>query len=309
MMLRNLLQEIVRRRLWPIPALAVLVALAAPVLFLKSSPTGAPTAQSAVPAPPAAGDLPARAQRLLAATAAARSRSGATGSPRDPFQAPAGHRGAAPATGAASGAAAKAVSSTPAAKSSSGSTAGTPTKPVPVVIQNADGTSVTTTTSPRTGAGSGSTPKNAISASAASVDVRFGPRAGGRVHKSIPRLQTYFVHGNLVAVFVKYSPTRNKAVFAVAPNVLVSGPVKCRRVEGVCRYVDIPAGSYARLTTLTPDRIVVRRRLDVDRIGTGGANGTTATAARDNSQNACLLGKLKALKLGAAPIGRGACER
>jgi len=180
-----------------------------------------------------------------------------------------------------------------------------------VVIQNADGTSVTTTT-PRagSGSGSGSTSKDDVSARNASVDVRFGPRAGGRVHKSIPRLQTYLVHGKLVAVFVKYSPSRDKAVFAVAPGVLVSGPVKCRRVNGVCRYVDIPAGSYARLTTLTPDRIVVHRRLDVDRIGRNGADaGTTAAAARDHSQNACLLGKLKAMKVGAAPIDRDACER
>jgi hypothetical protein len=310
MMLRNLLHEIVRRRLWPIPVLAVLVALAAPVLFMKSAPAGAPAADTAAPAPAVTGDLPARAQRLLAATAAARSRGGATGSARDPFQAPAGHRGLATAAAAASGATAK----TPrpaAAGSPAGATSTSATKPVPVVIQNADGTTVTTTP-PRTGSGSGSGShsSNALSASNASVDVRFGPRAGSRVHRSVPRLQTYFVHGNLVAAFVKYSPSRNKAVFAVAPGVIVSGPVKCRRIEGVCRYVDIAAGSYARLTMLTPDRIVVHRRLDVERIGSGGASGaTTAKAARDSGINRCLLRKLKAQNAGAAPIDRDACER
>ena len=37
-MLRNMLQEIVRRRLWPIPLVAVLVIIAAPVLLMKSAP-------------------------------------------------------------------------------------------------------------------------------------------------------------------------------------------------------------------------------------------------------------------------------
>ena len=306
-MLRNLLQEIVRRRLWPIPVLALLAIVAAPVLFLKSAPAGAPAAATAAPAPATAGELPARAQRLLQASTGT-PRGGATGAAQDPFQPPAAQRAAAAAAAAAKnggGSAAPAGSKT---GSSSGSGAGTSTTsaPVPVVIQNPDGSTVTTTP-PATGSGSGA---SAGTAGPASVDVRFGPTAGTRVHRAIPRLESFFIHGKLAAVFVKYSPSRNKAVFAVSPDVLVTGPVKCRRQDGVCRYVDIPAGSFARLSTLTKDRILVSRRLDVERINRGqSAATTTAVAAGDRSENTCLLRRLQALRPGGTPIDRDACER
>jgi hypothetical protein len=60
MMLRTLLDEVMRRRLWPIPLVAVLVAVAAPLLFLKSAPQDAPPASLAAPAMAPAGKLPAR---------------------------------------------------------------------------------------------------------------------------------------------------------------------------------------------------------------------------------------------------------
>ncbi len=297
-MLRNLLQEIVRRRLWPIPVLALLVVVAAPVLFLKSAPAGSPAAETAAPAPAKPGALPARAQRLLAATAAAGSRRAATGAAHDPFQAPASHRAAAAATAAA---ATPAASAKPKGSGSgSGAAAGTSTTPAPgpVVTQNVQDKSKTTP--PATGSASGP----------ATVDVRFGKTPGGRVHRAIPRLQAFYIHGKLAAVFVKYSPSLNRAVFAISPDLIVTGPVKCRTQKGVCRYVDIPAGSYARMTMVTADRILVTRRLDVAGIRHGrNAGSTTAVAAADRTQSACLLGRLRALKPGGTPIDRVACER
>ncbi len=307
-MIRSLLAEIVRRRLWPIPVLAILVALAAPVLFLKPASGGAPAADVAV-APAAQGaELPARAQRLLAATEAAGGSGRATGSARDPFAPPAGQAGAAK---PASSAKAEETSGDGAAKGGSGA-AVTATDPIPVVIQNADGSTPSTGTG--TGTGTTTVPSGPVvtrtpASGDAAVDVRFGQRADSRLHRSIPRLETFFIHGKLAAVFVKYSPSRRKATFAVAPNVLVGGPVSCRRVANVCRFVDIPAGSFARLTMLTPNRTVVRRRLDVVRIDLHrGGDATTATAAKDAGERTCLLRKLKAMGPGDPLIDRDACE-
>ncbi|MEA2194240.1 MAG: hypothetical protein QOG42_674, partial [Solirubrobacteraceae bacterium] len=66
-MLRNLQDEMARRRWLPFAALAVLVAIAAPLLFLKSAPDNAPSA-GAAPAAAEQAKLPPRAARLLAAT-------------------------------------------------------------------------------------------------------------------------------------------------------------------------------------------------------------------------------------------------
>ncbi len=140
--------------------------------------------------------------------------------------------------------------------------------------------------------------------------MRFGEQADGPLQRSIPRMETFFVHGKLAAVFVKYSPSRKKAVFAVAPGIRIDGPVSCRRIEYVCRYVDIPAGSFARLTIVTPSRTVVQRRLDVVRIDPSpSGEQTTATAATDAGEQACLLRKLRALDPGDPLIDRDACER
>jgi hypothetical protein len=300
MMLRNLLEEIVRRRLWPVPVAALLVAVAAPVLFLKPSPTGAPAADTQAPAPAAVSKLPARAERLLAATSTTASRGRAGGAARDPFAPPSGHGASAKKTASGSGKAtstAKADSKAAASFGGGSSSSG-----------GASSTTAPATTTPAAPSGGTADTAPAVTIDNASVDIRFGARAGGRVHRSIPRLQPYYIHGKLVAVFVKYSPSRRKAVFAIAPGLSIKGPVKCRRHDGVCRYLDIPVGSYARLTMVTSDRIAVTRRLDVERIrarGTGSA--TTATVASDRSTNACLLDKLRVLKVGAPLIDRDAC--
>jgi len=263
-MLHSLLTEIVRRRLWPIPLIAVAVAVAvgAPLLFLKSSPGEAPSAAALSPAVAREGKLPARAQRLLAAgdaAATAEQRGDATRKSHDPFRPPPGHRSTEKFSAAA-------------AKKDSSASAGTD-KPVAVVITNADGsvtkTATKTATTPAPSVGAEDTPPK-LTVSSAAVDVRFGAQPDGKLRREIPRLQTFVADGDIVAVFVKYSPKRDKAVFAIAPSTIVTGDVDCRRKQGVCRYVDIPAGSYARLTMLGEDGSLVTRRLDVVRVHHNG---------------------------------------
>lgn len=306
-MLRNLQDEFARRRWLPFAALAVLVAIAAPLLFLKSAPDNAPSA-GAAPAAAAEAKLPARAARLLAATDAGQVAGRAGGASHDPFNPPASYRAAA--------AAASSPSSAPAAPAAAG-TSGTP---VPVVIQDAGGSSSksTSTTHKSTPAAStkNSAPspdKTTLSAKSArtiAVDVRYGPKKDTKIRRAIPRNKAFYIHGKLVAIFLKYSPSRHKAVFAVAPGLHISGPVKCRVADGACRYLDIPAGSHAWLTMITAERTIVARRLDVvhtELRATGLRSRATAAAARDES--ACLAGKLMAMKPGDRLIDRDACER
>ncbi len=300
-MLRNLLDDVVRRRLWPLLAVAALVAVAAPLLFLKSAPEGSPAAETAAPAEPETAKLPARAARLLATDDAAGASGRTKGKARDPF-APSSTQGAPAAPATTSATSVKSPSTTPTKKSTSGSN-----KPIPVVISNADGSSTTSGNS--TPGDTSSTPSNSLTAENAAVAVRFSKTVNGKLHRAIPSKQAFFIRGKLVAVFVKYSPSRHKAVFAVAPGVHVSGPIECRVVNGVCRFLDIPAGSYARLTMLTAKREVVRRRLDVENITRRSAGQGRASAASSSDANACLLHKLEAMKLGSALVDRDACKR
>ncbi|HEX4363815.1 MAG TPA: hypothetical protein VHZ75_04640 [Solirubrobacteraceae bacterium] len=301
---RNLIDEIVRRRLWPLVAVAALVALAAPLLFLHSAPQGAPTADTAAPAAPATAKLPARAARLLATSDDEGSTGHATGSSHDPLLPPASYRAAAAVGTTTTPAATPKTSSTSKTKKSSKS------KPIPVVIQNADGSSTTSGSGSQDGTDSTpATPANPLTAENAAVDIRFGKGADSPLRTAIPKLQALFIRGKVAAVFVKYSPSRRKAVFAVAPGIHVSGPVACRVENGVCRFLDIPAGSYARLTMLTSKREVVRRRLDVAHITRRTGGKTTAGAASTSDANVCFLHKLEAMTPGSALVDRSACER
>jgi hypothetical protein len=261
MMLRDVLDEIVRRRLWPIPAIAIAIALAVPLLFLKSSPQDASTPAAA--APPPQLDLPARAERLLASTdASATARRRLSRTARDPFRAPASSG-----TKSAHSGGKKPVSSTSqATASSSGPKAG---EPVPVIIKNAEGTTPAASApaaAPSAGDSRTAAPRSSEPYSHPTVDMRFGAGKDSPIHRRIPRLKSFEVGGKIAVVFVKYSHSRHKAVFAIDPSTTVRGDVDCRRIDGLCRYVDIPAGKYARLTFVNDGGSRVGRRLDVVRV-------------------------------------------
>lgn len=295
-MLHNLIDEVRNRRMLAFAALGVLVALAVPLLFLKGAPDGAPAANSAAPAPPAAAKLPARAARLLATSDPGAPGGRAKGSATDPFAPPASYRTATASAGSGGG-----TPKSPAKTGASGG--GTITSGPKVVPGTPSAPRTPSTTTPRR-----TTPT--INASNASVDIRFGPKADTKIRRSIPRQKTFYIHGKLVAMFVKYSPSRKAAVFALAPGLHITGDVKCRVVDGSCRYIDIPAGAHAWITTITPSRTIVKRRLDVVRVERRRAGASTrSVAASDRGTSACMLRKLLAQKAGDAPLDRDACQR
>jgi hypothetical protein len=269
-MLRDIVEQIVRRRLWPIPVVASVVVVAAPLLFLKSAPQDASPAAAIAPAPSQA-DLPARAQRLLTTSDAAAAGGRLSRSARDPFAAPSSPRRAT--TAKSAGAKTSSSKAKAASKSSSKQT-----EPVPVVIKNADGSTPAAATSPAPpssgGGGRSSSQRSSkssgtsssTSSSVPAVDVRFGARKDSPIKRRIPHPKTFELAGKVVVVFVKYSTTRHKAIFAIRPTTGVHGDIRCRRVDGICRYVDIPAGKYVRFTFVKEDGSRVSRRLDVVRV-------------------------------------------
>ena len=309
-MLRNLIDEVRNRRMLAFAALGVLVALALPLLFLKGTPVGAPTADTAAPAPATEAKLPARAARLLAATDTG-TPGQASGSTQDPFAPPASYRAAVAA--AAKGAAT--VGGTDAAAKATGGGGSSSTKPIPGVIKNPGSSTQTSTPTPTPTPSTTNdrpartAPAKSLNAGNAGVDIRFGPKAETPIKRAIPRKKGFYIHGKLVAMFVKYSPSRSAAVFAVAPGLHITGAVKCRVIGGACRYIDVPAGQHVWLTYITPNRTIVNRRLDVVRIQRRSPrSGTTAASASTRSEAACLMQELVGMKLGDALLDRDACK-
>lgn len=316
-MLRSLVDEVVRRRLWPIPLVAILVAIAAPLVFMKSAPSDAPAADQAPPAPAAKG-LPKSARQVTATKDGdVVSRKPSKRKAQDPFAPPAAATKASAAAGASAG-------------TSKASQA------IPITIRNADGTTSSATISPSSGSSTGrakaagapttssskpsaakrATPRKAPAPKPTApaprkntyVDVRFGERMGTMTRYRVPRLQTFRAGGKVAAMFVGYSAKRNAAVFAVAPSTRVSG-VTCRKVERACRYVDLPSGAYARLTLRGEDGSAVSRRLDVVSIRRMTPAPPSKASARVTSLTAakCLLTRLLSLPSTAPSISTDAC--
>jgi|GEM_PF-1967087 len=320
-MVRSLVDEVVRRRLWPIPLLAVLIAIAAPLLFMKS----APDASDAIVPPPSSElrPLSTKANDLMNGSDRDVAPRKLPGRKRqDPFVAPASTK--------------KAVSTEAAGGGAAGETAAA--QQIPVVITSSDGSTSTATVTtgksatngksakskPAKAATSGAKPsrapkvtttKPATSATTSAairtatfVDVRFAERQGTMTRYRVPRLQTFRAGGKIAAMFVGYSTSRRAATFAIAPTTTVRGPAKCRSVKRVCRYVDVPQGSYARLTLRGEDGTLISRRLDVVRVRRLPATAKAMPRLTSMKQASCLVKTLLALPAIAPSISTDACE-
>ncbi|MGH2840829.1 MAG: hypothetical protein ACRDKY_08400, partial [Solirubrobacteraceae bacterium] len=173
-------------------------------------------------------------------------------------------------------------------------------KPVPVVITDENGKTPKGTT----GEASAKSPaESSKDARHVAVDVRFAPSKRGAVRRDVPRLKPLTAKGRIVASFVKYSPARNRAVFAISPNTLVSGSVECRREDGLCRYVELKAGQSVRLTIIGPDGAALVRRLGVVRIGSLAGDPPEPPLA-----GSCLLTMLRKLGPGDPAVRHNACD-
>jgi hypothetical protein len=253
-----------------------------------------------LPPVPAGAKLPATAGGLLnASQKAATPRHPLKGKGEDPFAPPASGGKSESASGKAAGA------------------AKAPPEAIPVVITNANGSTPTiaapkaapTPTIAAPKAKTAPAPKVTPVRTATYVDVRFAEQMGSMLRYRVPRLQALRAGGKVAAMFVKYSPARHKAVFAIAPSTKVGGDVRCRRVLGVCRYVDIPAGSYARLTMRGEDGSYLSRRLDVVSIRHMPlvAGATPPAPATRRATATCLIKGLLALPVTVPSISADSC--
>jgi hypothetical protein len=310
MMLRSLVNEVVRRRMAPILGLALLVIVAAPLLFMKSAPSGAPDASEAPPAA-APGKLPGSAEKLVTSSDKAVTPRHRSKSKKDPF---------APPASTIQAAAAAANPAKPAATASASASKSSGAVKIPVVLTNPDGSKIELPkqkkATPKKSTPKSSSPVVSASKQVAIVNVRFAATKDSKLRRGVPRLKTFQAGGKVAAMFVKYSPARSAAVFAVAPSTKVSG-LDCRRKEGVCRYVDIPAGKSVLLTLRGKDGSIISRRLDVvsiKRVSEATAAATVPSAiAKPTSTNAlaeatCMLKSLLALPAILPSLSVDACE-
>ncbi|HEU4703561.1 MAG TPA: hypothetical protein VFS37_13850 [Conexibacter sp.] len=239
---RNLFDELVERRLWPI-ALALVAALVA-VPLLLSKPAASTDADTApADAPPAAaaaaartpGETPPGGEPVVSVAQAEQPNAPLRGRAKNPF------RQQHPATDDAGPSAASAGTSTGGAGTGGSSGGGT------------------------SGGQAPSSPRQTYVY--ASIDVRFG-RAGHhlRTIEDVPRLTPLPNANHPIVVFLGMRRDHETAVFLVSTDVHVQGLGQCVPSQKTCEAIELREGEVALLDFTESDGTVEQYELDLEAV-------------------------------------------
>jgi len=244
--LRNLVNELVERRLWPVALLLVVALVAVPLLLAKpSSPAGDGAAGVSTPAPaPAAAAAPPLpggsgpgGEPVVSVAAADEPSAPLRGHEKDPFR-----QQHVPAASTAT------ASSTAGAGGAGGASGGSGAAP-----------------SPGGGGSTGGTPPPAPHTyTYASIDVRFG-KAGQTLHAhdDVPRLTPLPGPIKPIVVFMGMRADHQTAVFLVSTDVHAQGDGRCVPSKKLCEAIELQRGQTALLDWAEPDGSVTQYELDL----------------------------------------------
>jgi len=238
---RNVWNELVERRLWPVALLLVAALVAVPVLLAKSPPpTPDKPAPAAVAAAASAAALPG-GEAVVSVAQGDEPDAPLRGHAKNPFRQQ--HVQAEPT--------ATASTATATAGGSSGSS----------------GTSGDERGNSGSGGGAQPQPEPQPTFVYASVDVRFG-HAGKhlRAIRDVPRLTPLPSATNPIVVFLGTRRDRRTAVFLVSTDVHVQGLGQCVPSRSNCEAIELQEGDTALLDFTEADGTVEQYELDLDAV-------------------------------------------
>ncbi len=293
-LLRNVWQDMIDKRLWPIALALLIVTVAVPVVLSRgSSDEPAPTAAAA----PGAGGL-----RDAVIVAADPGEQPEVGSERDPFFDPPQEASSTPSGGGSS--------SGGSSETSGGSSAGGSTGKA---VESA-GTSSGSGGGSDSGSGSGSTGDSGSSDSGKdsgdSGSTTKAPKGSGEAGYDVnvtltvgetstkfpntPRLTPLPKADNPLFVYLGVLSDKKTAVFMVAAASTAVGDGTCRPSADLCETLEIKAGETEFLDVTTGDNQTVQYQLDLNsitKIGTGGSTISKGSTDAGESANAAAAGK------------------
>lgn len=270
---RNLVTDLVEKRLWPI-ALALVVAIVAIPVALgggASDSNPAPRESAAPAGARAAVDAADPAVTVSDPVPADRRRSGPV---RNPFEQLRGGDDAS--SGGTSAAAGSSGSAT-------GAPAGGTTAPgAGTTITGGTGGVVPTpgTGSPGSGTGSGGSARpKGDSLGVYRVDLRFGTPGELKVLRDVPRLAPLPAADNPFFVFLGVLEDRETLVFLLSSDVTATGDGKCRPSSKSCQTIELKTGDTEFFDFAQEDGTVIQYQMDVLKVDRRDATTAKAAAA------------------------------
>jgi hypothetical protein len=264
--LRNLIADLVAKRLWPVAVALAVGLVAVPVVLGRGAAAPAPAPASAVAQAPV-GAPSSRAAVTLEQTPSTARRD--IGSVRNPFKAPKSATPAKTATPAASTPAASGDTST-----SPGGGSSAPT----------GGDNSTTTTKP-------STPSTPDPIDTYRLTLRFGQAGDRKVHKDVARLTPLPSLDQPFFVFMGVLKDGKTAVFLVSSDVTATGDGTCKPTAASCQTIELKEGD-TEFFDLAVDGVPVQYQLDIIHLrknDTQSATAAAASAQRHSKAGAALL--------------------
>jgi hypothetical protein len=253
--LRNLLNELVERRLWPVALLLVLALVAVPLLVSKptsskdagapaATPTEAPAAAAAAARRP--GDTPPGGEPVVSVAQADEPNAPLRGHAKNPFRQQHLDPNASSAGTTSAGATSTAGGS---------DTSGT------------RGTSGTGGSGTGGNSGHQAPPSSQPTYEYASIDVRFG-RAGHKLRtiEDVPRLTPLPNANHPIVVFLGMRRDHETAVFLVSTDVHVQGLGQCVPSQRDCEAIELRRGDAAFFDYTQSDGDVEQYELDLDTV-------------------------------------------
>jgi hypothetical protein len=255
---RNLVNDLVDRRLWPV-ALALLGALVA-VPMLLGGGSKAPASAPAVPLAAAAGTAAPNAQAAVALSQPSTSTNPTyrPGPVRNPF---AQHKVPAPATTNPSSAPAPSAPSVPSS--------------APGVPSGGGGVPVTATPIVP---GSGGGRRDATETNVWRVNLRFGEAGDQKTHKDIPRLSPLPSATDPFFIFLGVLADGKTAVFLISSDTTATGDGKCKPNPEQCDTIEMRAGDTEFFDVAQGNAGVTQYELDLLKVFKNTVKGKAAAA-------------------------------
>jgi hypothetical protein len=261
---RNIFNDLVDRRLWPV-ALALVAALVAVPILLGGSSSSSPAAAPAQLAQaPATGGT---AQAAISVSQVPTTRVDRAGSVRNPFVQ---HKVKDPSTTTTNPTTTTTPTSTSLTNTPISSGGGTALSPV------SSGPTTTFTPVPGTG---GVKPQTSVQ-DVYRVNLRFGAAGNQKVRHDIPRLTPLPSMSNPFFVFLGVLADHKTAVFLVSSDATATGDGTCKPNPTECDTVELKAGDTEFFDVAQGNAGSTQYELDLLKVSHGTVKGTAAAAAK-----------------------------
>ncbi|HEY6758876.1 MAG TPA: hypothetical protein VI318_05275 [Baekduia sp.] len=278
--LRNVLHDLVEKRLWPVAVALVAALVAVPIVLGGQSDAG--TVASTVADAPAttanglADHRDAARAQVVSLEEQAAGKVSRPGDVRDPFVqhhqprlSDAELKAAVKSTAAALSDAFGGSSSGSSSSSSSSSSSGTPSAPT--------GGAPSRPSTPTTPAPTDTT-KKPPSTDTYRVDVKFGESGAEKAYNNVARLTPLPSSDNPFFVFLGVGEDKKTATFLINGDVVPTGDGKCTPSKDECQQITLKPGDLEFFDMQSGTAGVVQYQLELERIGLAKASSTAAAA-------------------------------